>query len=347
MKVTIRDIAQAAGVSAASVSLVLNNKPSRITEETRERILNAAKELGYIRKEKKEAVVGSSGKVIGVIHPDMGNLFINQCVEGIENYAAVYGHNAIVCDVQDSSKRCAEYLSLFSRLNVDGIIVIPPLDMNINNNNILLGNALKQTKVPFILLDRAIDRVFCDFITSDNKQGAYMATEHLIYCGHENIGIIAGMREVYNGRKRIEGYKEALAFYNISINQENIYYGDFHHQSGYEGAEYFWKKGIRAIFACSDDMAMGVYQFAREHGLTIGEDISVVGFDDNYICKRVTPALTSISQSGAAMGKKACEMVIKRVLKLEDEAIRDIYFTPRLIERNSVKIINKEVLKSK
>lgn len=341
MKVTIKDIAKEAGVSAASVSLVLNDKPSRITEETKKRILDTATQMGYQHKNMDHPMEAPTNKVIGVIHPDMNNMFISQCVDGIENYASVHGYKILICNVQNSSERCCEYLHLLSMLEADGIIVIPPIDMNINGNNVRLGNALKQAKVPFILLDRAIDRVFCDFITSDNKQGAYIATEHLIYYGHENIGMIAGMREVYNSRKRIEGYKEALAFYNISINQENIYYGDYSQASGYEAADFFWKKGIHAIFSTNDEMAMGVYQYAKDNNLTIGEDISIVGFDDNVTCKRVSPPLTSISQSGDLMGKKACEMIIKRIRKTDEDAIRNIYFAPRLIERKSVKRLSK------
>jgi len=336
MKVTIRDIARKAEVSAASVSLVLNDKPSRITEETKDRILKTAKELGYELKSKKKVDTIQENKVIGIIHPDPDNIFVNQCIGGIENYASVYGYKTLICNVGNSSKRCIEYLALLSELGIDGIIVIPPLDMNIHENNIRLGEALKRTNLPFLLLDRAVDRVFCDFITADNKQGGYMATEHLILSGHENIGIISGIREVYNSRKRIEGYKEALAFYNLSIRQENIYYGDYQISSGYAAADYFWKKRIHAIFACNDEMAMGVYRYARDNHLTIGKDISVVGFDNVPVCERLTPPLTSIAQSGEQMGKKACEMIIKRITKEDTDLIRNTYFAPQLVERKSV-----------
>lgn len=340
MKVTIRDIAKKAGVSAASVSLVLNDRPSRITEETKARILSAANELGYEPKNKKNIEIIQEDRVLGVIHPDLDNVFINQCVGGIENYASVYGYKTLICNVANSSEHCTAYLSLLSRVEVDGIIMIPPLDMNNHNNNIELGKALKQTQIPYLLLDRAIDRVFCDFITTDNKLGAYTATEHMILNGHKNIGIISGMQEVYNSRKRVEGYKEALVFYNLSIKQENIYYGDYQMASGYAAAGCFWKQGIRAIFACNDEMAMGVYQYAKEYGLTIGDDISIVGFDNVPICERLTPALTSIARSGESMGKKACEMIIKRITKEEKGFIRNTYFAPQLIERSSVKNIN-------
>lgn len=340
MKVTVRDIAEKVGLSATSVSLVLNNKPSRITDESKQKIIKAAKEMGYIHKEKKIEPKPMKEKIIGVIHPNLNNLFLNQCICGIESYASLHNYKVLICNVDDTTERTLEYLELLNKLGAEGVIVIPPMDMNVEGNNIGLGEFFKKSKMQILLLDRAIDRVFSDFITSDNKQGAYLATEYLILCGHENIGIIAGTRDVYTSRKRVEGYKEALAYYNISIKNENIYYGDFKSSSGYEAADYFMKKNINAIFTCNDEMAFGVYHYAKDNGLVIGDEISVVGYDDVSICDKLTPTLTSIHQPGELMGKRACELIIKRIKKLEEGTVRDIYFTPQLVERNSVKKVN-------
>ncbi|MDD3338389.1 MAG: LacI family DNA-binding transcriptional regulator [Lachnospiraceae bacterium] len=337
MKVTIRDIAREAGVSPASVSLVLNNKPCRIANETKEKIAETAKRMGYELVHKREEV--QAIQIIGMIIPSVRDDFLARCVEGVGMYASIYGYKTITCNVDDSTEKCLEYIALMRSMKVRGIILIPPLDMNMEGNNERLGEALRKTKLPFLLLDRAIDRVFCDFITADNKSGAYMATEHLILSGHENIGIIAGAREVYNTRKRLEGYKEAMAFYDKSILLENIYYGDYKMDSGYAGADYFWHRGITAIFSMNDEMALGVYGFAHDKGLVVGEDISVVGFDDADICKMLNPPLTSVAQPGEFMGKKACETLIKRITKEDKENIRNNYFAPQLMERASVKNI--------
>lgn len=335
MKVTIRDIAREAGVSPASVSLVLNNKPCRIAEDTKTKIAETAKRMGYELVHKKEEP--QEIKIIGMIIPSVRDDFLSRCVDGVGTYASIYGYKTIICNVDDSTDKCLEYIALMRSMGVQGIILVPPLDMNTGGNNEHLGETLRKAKIPFLLLDRAIDRVFCDFITADNKSGAYMATEHLILSGHEDIGVIAGSREVYNTRKRVEGYKEAMAFYDKSILPENIYYGDYHMNSGYAGTDYFWKRGITAIFAMNDEMALGVYAFARDKGLVVGEDISVVGFDDANICKMLNPPLTSVAQPGESMGKKACETLIKRITKEDKENIRNNYFAPQLMERASVK----------
>lgn len=346
MKPTVRDIAKKAGVSIASVSLVLNNKPSRITDATKQKILSAAVELGYHLEEKPAKKVYSEDRgkenhsLIGVIRPGYFNEFLDSCQCGIDRYAYVHGYKAVACSVADSTEQALEYLKVLRQIDVKGIIMVPPKDMNENSNNEKLGRALQETKVPFLLLDQAIDRVYCDFITGDNKGGAYMAAEYLIHQGHREIGMISGNREIYTCRKRIEGYKEALAFYDISIIEENIFYGNTSWQTGYKAMEYFDKRGIRAVFACEDEMAFGVYKYAQENELQVGKEISVVGFNDASVSSILIPALTSINLPGELMGKKACEVLVKRIEGADKEAVRTTYFAPRMIERASVRNMN-------
>lgn len=348
MKPTVRNIAEKANVSTASVSLVLNNKPSRITEATREKILEAARELGYDFEEKKKKIQQisevqkkniSGTEVIGIVRSRYSNEFLDSCQKGIDQYSQVYGYHTITCAVNDTTEQTIDRIQFLAGLNVAGLIIIPPIDMNVDKNNERLGRTLKETEIPFLLLNQAIDRVYCDFITADNKSGGYMATEYLIHNGYDKIGLIVGNREVYTCRKRIEGYKEALVFYNISIIEDYIYYGEYKRETGYEGMKYLYDIGVRAVFAYDDEIALGVYQYARENGLTIGEDISVVGFNDIYAAAVLSPPLTTIAQPGEQMGKKACEMIINRITGKDREAIRNTYFAPVLIERQSVKTI--------
>ncbi|MGI6069208.1 MAG: LacI family DNA-binding transcriptional regulator [Blautia sp.] len=337
MKVTIRDIAKKAGVSPASVSLVLNDKPSRIKEETKQNILKAAEELGYqaVERKSKKIIPAASGGVIAFIHPDLGNELMNKYLQGADKVATVSGYKMLICNVHDSSEVCVEYIRYMAGLGVDGFIIVPPLDMNRDGNNYKLLEALKKSGIPYMLLDRAINQVFCNFVTSDNKQGAYMAVEHLIQKGHNAVGLITGPQEIYNTRKHVAGYKEALAFYQVPFVPENIFYGNYKSASGYEAAGYFYERGITALFACGDKMALGVYEYAQEQGLIIGKDISVVGFDNMAIDVRLDPPLTSISPSGELMGKKSCELIISQI-NHEDPEIRNTYFAPILKERKSV-----------
>lgn len=361
MKPTVREIAKRAEVSIASVSLVLNNKPSRITAATKERILAAARELGY----PEDALPGgradgavSGGSVdgaasggraaglagavscvrplLGVIRPGYFNEFYDSCQLGMDSYAYVHGYK-FICSTASMAGQVPGCLDAFGQAGVRGVILIPPRDMNENHNNELLGAALEAAGLPFLLLDEAIDRVYCDFITGDNKSGAYMATEYLIHQGHTEIGMLSGNREIYTFRKRMEGYKEALAFYGLSIRDENIFFGSISRETGRRGMAYFDERGIRAVFACEDEMALGVYEYAMAHGLRIGEDISLVGFNNVSAASVLCPPLTSIHMPGELMGKKACEVLINRIEGLDKENIRTTYFTPSLVERSSVK----------
>lgn len=340
MKPTVRDIAKKAEVSIASVSLVLNNKPSRITEKTKQRIRKAAEELGYNFEEKNQQDVRgkdrSAAVMIGVIRSRYGNAFLDACQKGIDQYASIYGYRTITCVADDSTDNALDEIRTLDRLGVEGLIVIPPVDMNSQNNNERIGEALRSAERPFLLLHQAVHRVYCDFVTADNKSGGYMATEHLICCGHKKIGMIVGAREVYTCRKRIEGYKEALAFYGIPINEDYIFEGNYTRETGYDGMKYLQEEGVSAVFAHDDEIALGVYQFAKEKQLAVGKDISVVGFGDSFAADLLTPPLTTVSQPGELMGKKACEIIINRITGRDKEPIRNTYFSPVLIERGSV-----------
>lgn len=341
MKTTIRDIAEQVGVSTASVSLVLNNKPCRISEDTKRKIFDTAKELGYVRKkDRKKSDSQYVGRLIAVIYPQLKNELIEECIIGIENYAGIYNYHVVQLYCSDTSEKCIEQMKLAGFLGVDGLIVIPPTDMNTGENNVLLGDALKHLGVPFLLLDKAIHKVFCDFVTTDNKLGANMAMDHLISYGHRKIGILAGKRGIYNTRKRVEGYKEALTLKGLECDEELVYYGDYSIQAGYEGMDYLLSKGVTAVVSCNGEMSLGVYEYVRKNDKIIGEDVSVVSFGNIREARWVSPTLTSIIQPGEQMGRKASEVIINRIEHKDIGGIKTNYFTPSLSKGESVKKIN-------
>lgn len=340
MKVTIRDVADYVGVSAASVSLVLNQKECRIAEETRRKIFDAAKELGYVSKrERMQAENEHGGRLIGLIYPSLDDELIEECIKGVENYAAVYGYSIIQTFCADLAQRCAEQIELLASLGVAGLIVIPPVDMNTGDNNIKLGEALKAADVPYLLLDRAIYQVFCDFVTVDNKLGANLATGHLLSYGHKNIGIIAGKRGIYNSKKRVEGYREELALNGMEFDESLVYYGDCTVETGYAGMEYLQSKGVTGVVSCHEILSLGVYEYAQRCRQLIGEHISIVNFGNMRDAKWLSPTLTSVRQPGEQMGRKAAEVIIGRIQHENIGSINTNYFTPVLVEGKSVKKI--------
>lgn len=338
MGITIRDVAERVGVSAASVSLVLNYKECRISEETKQRIFDAAKELGYeIKKNKKQSGASCGGKIIGVIYSSLDHALTAECIQGIENYASIYGYHSFHMYCSNLSQKCAEQIEIAASLGAAGLIVIPPIDMNTGNNNILLGEALKKAGIPYLLLDKAIYKVFCDFVTADNKLGTNMAVDYLIGFGHRKIGILAGKEGIYNTRKRVEGYIEGLALKGIELEESFVYYGDYSVEAGISGTGYLMSKGVTAIIACNEALAVGVYEYAKEHGKRVGEDISVVGFANIREAKWLNPKLTCVSQPGEQMGRKAAEIIVSRIRREDLGSVKTNYFTPSLVQGGSVK----------
>lgn len=341
MKVTVKDIAKKAGTSTATVSMVLNNKPSRISKATRERILRIAKEMQYVPNKIAVSLATNRSYTIGLLVPDVCNMFFDLCANGVERYAYDHGYSVFQCNIDDSVEKGLKYLDNLATRCVDGIIIIPPSDINFNKNDTRMIKFFNETNIPLVLLDRAIinANVSYDFVSSDNKQGAFIATNYLIENGHTKIGCVVGPKEQYNTRERLEGYKNALLYNDIPFDETLIYYGDYRFESGFEATKVLLEKGVSAIFSFNDLMAYGVYKYAFSHGISIPDELSVVGFD-NIIYGDILPVgLTSIEQPAELMGQKACEILLNKINgdQPEDTPPINYFFVPKLVERNSVK----------
>lgn len=340
MRVTIKDVAERVGVSTATVSVVLNRRENRIPDETKQKIFEAARALGYETKKQKALVENKYGQnLIGVIYSEVDNALSEEYLKGIEEYAYVYEYSVIQFYCMNSSKKCIEQIELAASLGVAGLILVPPTDMNTDGNHVLLKSALKESRLPFMLLDRAIYEVFCDFVTLDNKLGANMATEYLINHGHKDVGLVVGKRNIYSTRKRVEGFAEALTLNGIEHREDMLYFGDYTRETGYLGMAEFMDKNTRAVVSCNAEISLGIYEYAKDNGLKIGEDLSLVNLGNMREAKWLAPALTCIFQPGEQMGRKAAEVIIKLIKNDEAKTVKTNYFTPSLMEGSSVKRI--------
>jgi len=337
LKVKVKDIAKAAGVSATAVSLVLNDKPCRLSEATKEHILRIAREMRFQNENHMNFTSAGRVKTVGLVIPDVQNLFYQQVSLAVSRYLEAEGYVVFQCGVDEDLKTCYHALECLTAKNVDGIIVIPPCIHSKDDKLIKMMKSLQDSGVPMILVDRAVYSVFCDFITADNKQGGKLAAGYLISKGHKKIGCILGGKEVYTVRKRLEGYKQALAQNGIAFDEDLVYYGEFDEETGVQGAKELCQKGVSAIFAGSDEIAYGVYQYAGSHGLRIPDDLSVIGFDNTRLCTLLQPNLTSIDQNAFQIGERAAEVILQNINPADqEEGPRNYYFTPFLVERESV-----------
>lgn len=337
MKVKIKDIAKAAGVSPSTVSLVLNGRPSRIAEDTKEHILHVAKELQFQMESGIDFIKSKKVKTIGMIVPDERSAFFHKLAEETAEYAYQQGYSVFQCYTNDDIQHFYMAIESLMAKNVDGFIIIPPRTMDKDNVKILKG--MQKSGIPIVLLDRAAYGVFCDFVTADNKYGGRIATEYLIRHGHTRIGCMVGEANIYTSRKRVDGYREALALAKIPYDKELVYYGNFDKESGRLGIMELMKKGITAVVAGNDLMAYGAYQYAKEKMISIPKQLSIIGYDNTELGDLLEIPLTSIDQNTDMMASKAVELVIGRIefpLKEEPEPVRNYYFIPYVVERGTV-----------
>lgn len=193
-------------------------------------------------------------------------------------------------------------------------------------------NEIQKSTYPVVLLDIPIKNSNIGYVTTNNLKGAQIATEHLIHLGHRRIGFLNGHKKAYVSQERLNGYILALSKNGISIDNELIVEGDFTEESGYKTADYFLEKGVTAIFAASDMMAIGLIKRFKDLGVEVPAKVSIVGFDDISIARYITPTLTTIRQNKSEMGKSAFYLLLNLISK---QPINHIILEPELVKRES------------
>jgi len=329
--VTIKEIAEKAGVSTATVSRALNGKPD-IALETKKKILAIVKELNYTPNNIARAFVTKKTKCIGVVVADNANPFYAEIIRGIEETTMRKGYSIILCNTSEDIKREIKAIQVLKEKRVDGMIINP------TQKKIEHLRALKEEGIPFVLLNRNIEELEVDCVKNDNIYGAYQATEHLIRLGHKRIGHITGPLYTSSVRERIIGYKKALATYGIPIDESLIANVSLTFQGGYEGALKLLKSSDppTAIFAYSDIMAIGVIKACKELKIKIPENLSLVGYDDIEISSFIEVPLTTVRQARYTIGTIITDLLIKRIRRPKSKKPPQcIVLKPELVIRNS------------
>jgi LacI family transcriptional regulator len=324
---TIRDVARRAGVGQATVSRVLNGSAAR--PETRERVLKAAAELGFVPNRLARGLVAKSTRTIGLVIPDITNPFFPSLTRGVEDSASSGGYSVFLCNTDNDPATEELELRRLSEHRVDGIIFV-----GTTNRRDLLESVL-ATGVPMVMTDRPVDDLDADSVLVDNNAGARAACRHLIDLGHRRIGLVAGTSRTRTGQERVTGYREALREAGISVDESLMAQGNYTLESGYQAAQVLFGRFPRptAIFAANDVMAIGVIRAAEEAGLTVPDDLSVVGYDDIQFASMVRPALTTVRQPAYEMGRSAMTMLLERISGEAAGAGRQHLFQPELVVR--------------
>jgi DNA-binding LacI/PurR family transcriptional regulator len=325
---TLKDVAEYAQVSRATVSRVLNNNPS-VDEEMRVRVLEAVRHLGYQPNRAARRLRASSNDVLGLIISDIENPFFISVVRGVEDIAYANQMSVVLCNTDEDPEKQRMYLRVMQAERVAGLIISPT---SIHED----FTALRQVGIPVILLDRRTDSFEADAVSVDNVAGAYLAVKHLTDLGYERIGIIGGSPHLTTGRERYDGYRKALTAAGIKIDEKLIKIGNFKTESGYTLAKEFITspQPPQAIFVANNLMTLGTMRAMREHEIRIPQDIALVGFDDMPWSSELCPPLTAVSQPTYELGQETVQLLLRRLADPQ-ASIRTVTLQPRLVVRES------------
>lgn len=332
---TLKDVARASGVSPTSVSLVLNGRKNKISKETKERIKQVAKELDFEPNKTARSLATKKTNTIGVIIPDISNTFFSESVRHIQIELSKHGYDMFLCNSEEKFQNDLKYLKLFSSRNVDGIIITMSSESLEEQNHKVIHKELINMKVPYILFDRFYNGSDSR-VSVDNLRSGYEVTKHLIENGHTNLGIITGPLNLNSSKDRLAGALKALSESGLTIDEKHIIQGKYDMESGKIGAEKLFGK-VTAIFAFNDLQAYGVMEMARLHGLKIPDDISLVGFDDNFYSEILDTRLTTVRQPIYEMSKKICDILMDLMHHPENK--QELSLRAEFIKRDSVKNI--------
>ncbi|WP_308637580.1 LacI family DNA-binding transcriptional regulator [Paenibacillus silvisoli] len=330
MQPKIKDVARHAGVSVTTVSRVLNGE-KYVKDDLKLKVNNAIQELGYAPSHIARSLVRNKTNLIGVIVPDITSFFYATILSSIEEAASENDYSLLVCNISEDIDKEFKYLNVFQEMRVEGIII---MHEKINEE---IRNLIHKMNIPVIFSSvKPMDQQFVSVIVDDYK-AAYDATTYLIELGHRDIGFIGGdMRDITSGQNRYSGYRNALTDRGIKIVYEHIRFGDYKVRSGYEQMNDLLRAKRRptAIFAVSDDMALGAMNCIHDHGLRVPEDVSVMGFDGSQLTELVRPTLTSMEQPIHDMGRVTMKALLHHIStgEVPDE---DIVMEHRLAERQS------------
>lgn len=335
---TIKDIAAKTNLSVSTVSIVLNNRASRIPKATRDIVIKAAKELNYRPNQLAVGLVTKRTKTLGLIVPDIRNTFFSNLAKGIEDEARKKGWTVLLCNSNDSHKRDLEYIKMLASKGVDGILYSMSADSNLKNFKEKFS-LIKKLGINFLMIDRYLDfpSTFpkIDIVSLDHFKGGYLATKHLLDLGHKKIACVSGPQNLSESNDRLRGYRKALDENKIEYDEELIIQGDYHIESGREAIDKLIEKDFTAVFAFNDMMAFGVLKGLKAHKLSIPGDVSVIGYDDIYLSEILDVSLTTIHQPIEIMGRGATRYFID-IIDGRKKPLKSLpRYSPELIIRES------------
>ncbi len=346
-KSTINDVAKMAQTSATTVSRVMNDVDYPVSNELRVRIKDAARALNYIPNTTAKNLRKSMTRDIGVIIPNITNLFYPQTVLGIESAVSGSGYNLLLFNTLRSKQRENKCLEMLCERQVKGVI-ISAVDESIDNIQRYMNRGMH-----FVLLDQRIEGISCPSLHFDSRKGARMAVRHFLEKGHSRIALASTPLTRYTRNEIHKGYKEALSGAGLEYDEQLVFVTDseletedanYEVDAGRNIAERFMesKCGATAILCVNDMVAFGVIRTLAKHGIRVPEDVSVIGFDDIPFASVYLPSLTTIRYPAYETGKLASMLLLESVSNQTQQVELSMKMEPVFVERNTVRDLKAE-----
>jgi LacI family transcriptional regulator len=331
-RVTLREVAQLAGVNPATVSRVLNPETRHlVTAKTARRVEAAVRRLDYEPNRLARGLRTRRSYSIGVVIPDLTNPLFPPIVRGIENALAPAGYTALLTNTDGDPDRERQMFEALRGRQVDGFIIASAA----TGDSLILG-ALEEG-VPLVLVNRTVEREGIFAVVPDDRRGIKQAVDHLAGLGHRAIGHVAAPQRMSTGLLRHRGFLEAMAECGLEVPAEAVVFATaFTEDAGAIAARRLLKSwpACTAIVAANDLIALGVYRTADELGLRLPEDLSVVGFNNMPFADKFAPPLTTVNVPVYDLGVRAAELLLER-LQSETAQPRTLLLETRLVERGS------------
>jgi LacI family transcriptional regulator len=332
LNITIYDVAREANVSMATVSRVVNGNPN-VKPVTRKKVLEVIERLGYRPNAVARGLASKKTTTVGVIIPDISNIFFAELARGIEDIATMYKYNIILSNSDQNKEKELHLLNTMLGKQVDGLVF---MGGNITAEHV---EEFEKSPVPIVLAGSVEESTTIPSVNIDYEQAVYDSVKEFIEKGHRNIAFVIGpLHEPKNAEKKLTGYKRALEEAGIAFKEEFVFEGDYTYDSGLEAFDKLLECSERptAILVGSDEMALGVVHGAEDKGFTIPDDFEIITSDNTRLALMVRPQLTTIVQPLYDIGAVAMRLLTKLMNK-EKVSENTVVLPHRIEHRQSTK----------
>ncbi len=332
-RVTAKEIARELGISTMTVSRALNDRPN-VDRETKQRVLERARQLGYIPNHIAKSLVLRRTNTIGVVVPEITHSFFPEVVRGIEEISYNAGYHLILTHSAEDAKRERDAIQTLASKQVDGILISTAQTVE----DFSVYESILHRKLPLVFYDRCVKGIGANCVSIDDEESATLVTEHLIQHGYSPIAHISGPQRVQISAARLQGFLGALQKQNVEICDGLIVEGGFHEQDGYLAMlallDLPEAQRPRAVVAVNDPAAFGAMKAINERGLRIPHDVAIVGFSDDIRAELMKTPLTTIRQNAYEVGRAAATKLLE-LMKETVTTVEEIVIKGELVVRNS------------